>query len=393
MTNNTKKMLFNEAVQTAEKASAAAASVNTAIQAGEGRVAYYALIESMAAAAKLQAIQAAINDGGADNAIMTLASIFTISALKTAARGHAVKGKDGKNVKGYADNNGKFIKDESGDTIQMTPANLVALRVLQYGIHDDSGIMDDLKQETAIKVWEAIADGRATIGEKTDDNGVTVPTFDLTDPENDRSTMRDIFNVTQAYLYSNLQRHYKHEYRPIIDDNGNEDTIMITAAMRAYEKSIEYIGKDELFRSLTAVLDERETAILMAKCDKKQVERAYSDNGVSKKRYVSRYKTIAEISAETGYTVKEVRNSLKKIADKLRAICEDNGRVARVRSNKQINRDSLAWTNTDNETVYDTDNAAETIADKCAACSVKCNKWDGGGDNLQLCVYAELWLV
>ena len=128
----------------------------------------------MALTAKTEAIQAHINNNSEDNSIMTLATIFTISALKTASRGHAVKGKDGKPVKGFYDGNGKFTKNENGDTIQMTPTNLIALRILQYGVHDDSGILEDLTQETALKIWEAISDGRATIGTKTDDNGNTV---------------------------------------------------------------------------------------------------------------------------------------------------------------------------------------------------------------------------
>lgn len=48
-------MLFNEASEAANRASAAALSVNEAIQAGQGREAYNALIDSMAAAAKLEA--------------------------------------------------------------------------------------------------------------------------------------------------------------------------------------------------------------------------------------------------------------------------------------------------------------------------------------------------
>ena len=179
--------------------------------------------------------------------------------------------------------------------------------------------------------------------------------------------MRDIFNVVQAYLYTNMQRHYKREYRPTIDDNGNEDITMITTAMREHEKSIEFVGNHELLQSLRVTLDERETAILWAKCEKKQIERKYSDNGIAKMRFVSRYKTIAEISIETGYSVKEVRNSLQKIADKLRAICDDNGRVCRVRSNN-TSVDPLAWVNTSTETIHDT----KAPTKPCTTCTAIC---------------------
>jgi hypothetical protein len=378
-------MFQREAIQTTDKANTALLSYNSALKEGDGREAYNLLIEQMALQAQVEALQATLTDNnGADNAILTLATIFTISALKTAARGHVVKGKDGQAVKGFMDKNGKFIKDKNGDTAQMTPANLLALRILQKGIYDDSGIMDDLRQETAIKLWEAIASGRATIGETTDDNGVTIPTFDLADTENDNTTMRDIFNVVQAYLYSNLQRHYKREYRPTIDDNGNEDVIMVTAAMREHERSIEYIGHDELFQSLTAVLNERETAILWVKCEKKQVERkAYTArNGEKIKAYVSRYKTVVEISMETGYSIKEVRNSLQKIADKLRAICSEHGKVARVRS-CNVRVDGLQWVFTSNtpinKTVYDTSKEAQAIADYCASCTAICTAEHNSG--------------
>jgi hypothetical protein len=63
---------------------------------------------------------------------MTLSIIFTISALKTAARGHIVKGKDGKPVKGNYDGNGKFTKDENGEDVQTTPTNLMALPIEPY---------------------------------------------------------------------------------------------------------------------------------------------------------------------------------------------------------------------------------------------------------------------
>jgi len=147
----------------------------------------------------------------------------------------------------------------------------------------------------------------------------------------------------QNYIYSQQQRHYKRQYIPVIDEvTGEESTEMVTKAMREYSMSIEAIGQEELFQDLTAILDERESTILWAMTETKTVQRAYNSNGSSQKRYVERKKTVAEISHETGYTIKQVRNSLNAVKDKLRAVLAENDRVTRI---KPIHAQSncLAW--------------------------------------------------
>lgn len=256
------------------------ANYRIAMEKGEARQAYKLILETIKLDEDLQAIY---QNNEADP-ITKCGTIIMYHSLKLLARGR------------------RFI-DKEGN-IKFTPTNLQAQTLLDAGENDTSRIKEDLAGEVIACICQKIKEGKITVSEEAK--------IILTN-ESDEETLKDVFNVTQNEFYRHQQRHYKHEYRPIIDDEGNEDAVMITAAMREYEKSISYIGEEVLFETLKVKLTKREEAILRSKLEQKQVERAYSDNGVSKKCYVTRYKTLKEISEETGYTIKEVRNSLQWI--------------------------------------------------------------------------------
>jgi len=318
MTNTTRTMLSQEVLNTSTKATTATRKLNNA---QSGRKQYELNILQMELEAQANALQETLTSHASDN-LSILSTIITIHGLKVASRGRLLK-----------DNNGKPQKDENGNP-RFTPANIHALRILQNGIHDTSGILDDLTQSVALVIWEAITQGKASI--------ITNESGNLELKTTDENAMKQIYNTVQNYLYSTQHKHYKRQYIPVIDENGKESAEMVTKAMRQYAMSIEAVGQDELFQSLTAILDERETAILWSKTEQKQVQRNYTSNGKQHKHYVSRCKTVAEISTETGYTVKQVRNTLKSIQGKLKAVLAENEKPTRIKATHQ-HTNHLAW--------------------------------------------------
>ena len=84
-----------------------------------------------------------------------LSSIITIHGLKVAARGRAVRDKNG--------NITLKTNKKTGEQYTFTSANSTALKLLQNGTNDDSGILDDLTQQTALNIWVAITEGKAII--------------------------------------------------------------------------------------------------------------------------------------------------------------------------------------------------------------------------------------
>ena len=128
----------------------------------------------------------------------------------------------------------------------------------------------------------------------------------------------------QNFLYQHQQKHYKREYIPIIDDEGNESSELVTKAMRNYSLGLQNVDKVELLQELEARLNLQESNILWSIYDFKQVERNYTSNGQQKKHFVTRKKTLTEIANETGYSVQTVRTTLKNIQKKLTQICMDN---------------------------------------------------------------------
>lgn len=375
MTNATRTMLNREAVNLTAKATTAQRKLNRLTETGEeGRKQYELSITLMDIEAQAEALQAELTSYTTDN-LSVLASIITIHGLKVASRGRLLR-----------DKQGKTQKDENGNA-KYTPANTTALRILQNGINEASGILEDMQQSVALAIWEAVTQGKATITTEEEKPKLTV-----TDENSD--TLKSIYNVVQNFMYAHQQRHYKRQYIPVIDETtGEESAEMVTAAMRKYALSIEAIGQDELFQSLTAVLDERETAILWVKTEKKQVERSYTSNGQQKRHYVSRYKTVAEISTETGYTVKQVRNSLKTIEEKLKAVLAENERVTRIKPVK-ASSNRLAWLNhtptTESEVYTDVDEYTQQIHAHCNQCKAQCSNSHASG--LQ-CSMAQVWLV
>jgi hypothetical protein len=306
MTKNTMAMLAREAVNTSQKAATAQANFNRLIETAEnGRKQFNLSIDLTAMEEQANALHEELTRHTMDD-LTVLSAIITIHGLKVLARGKMLR-----------DKQGKPQKDENGNT-RFTPANITAFRLLKIGLNDASGMLEDMQKSVALAIWEAVTEGNATITTENDK-----PKLNIT--EENKPTLKSIYNTVQNFMYAHQQRHYKRQYIPVIDETTGEDSAeFVTAAMRAYSLSIEAIGQDELFQSLTAVLDERESAILWVKTEKKQVERSYTSNGIQKKRYVSRYKTIAEIAHETGYTVKQVRNSLTAIKGKLQTVLAEN---------------------------------------------------------------------
>jgi hypothetical protein len=310
MTNTTRARLTQEVLNTSTHQTATQQQINNyANTAQSGRKQYELTIKKMELEAQAEALQTQLTQHITDD-LTVLSAMITIHGLKVASRGRLLK-----------DNQNKPQKDENGNA-RFTPANIHALRILQNGTNETSGILDDLRQSVALAIWEAITQGKASI---TSENGK--PELKTTD----ENAIKQIYNIVQNYLYKHQQRHYKRQYIPVIDENGEESAEMVTKAMREYALSIEAVGQNELFQSLTAIFDERETAILWNKIEKKQVQRNYTSNGKQKTHYVSRYKTVAEISTETGYTVKQVRNTLKAIQEKLKAVLAENEKPTRIK--------------------------------------------------------------
>ena len=296
-------MLTNEALNISAKATTAQRQLNSLTDTAEnGRKQYNLTINVMELEEQAEALHNELTQHTTDN-LSVLASIITIHGLKVAARGRLLR-----------DKQGKPLRDENGNP-KYTPANVTALRILKNGTHDDSGILEDMQQSVALAIWEAIAEGKATI---TIEEGKPKLT---TTNEND-GTLKGIYNVVQNYMYTHQQRHYKRQYIPVIDENtGVESIELVTKAMREYAMSLHAVDMGELFQELTATLNEKETAILWAMCETDTVERAYSDNGKSKKRFVHRKKSVRELVEETGYSKKQVSNSIDKIRKKLQAVC------------------------------------------------------------------------
>jgi hypothetical protein len=366
-------MLNREMVNITTQATTAQRKLNRLTQAGEeGRTQYNIAISLTELEKQAENLQNQLTLHTNDN-LSILASMITIHGLKVASRGRLLR-----------DKQGKPQYDENGNA-KYTPANTTALRILQNGINETSGILDDMQQDTALAIWEAVSQGKATI---TTEEGKPK----LTTTEANSDTMKNIYNVVKNYMYAHQQRHYKRQYIPVInEETGEESAEMVTKAMRNYEMSIDAIGQDELFQSLTAILDERETAILWAKTEKKQVERSYTSNNIQKRHFVSRYKTVAEISQETDYTVKQVRNSLKTIQEKLTAVLAENERVTRIKpTHTTTNR--LAWVNhmPTTETLTDVDEYTRQLNEHCNQCKEHCTKSHSSG--LQ-CARVEMWLV
>ena len=257
---------------------------STAITQGKARQAYNIMLETIKLDTDLQALY----ELNTLSPFEQVATSITIHSLKVLARG-------------------RKYTDKEGET-KFTPGNLQAQKILESGKNDTTGILEDLIQSVSIKILEELQDGNISLDYDT----LKIETLN-----EEEKPMRNILNVVQYEFYQNKQKHYNHEYRPIIteDEEGNEreDAIMITQAMREYKKSIDYIGQDELMNTLSINLTDKEKAILISKLEKKQVERAYSYNGISKKKYVSRYKTLEEISIETEYSIKQVRTALRAI--------------------------------------------------------------------------------
>ena len=250
MTNATRTMLNREAVNLTTQATTAQRKLNSLTNAGEeGRAQYNLTITITELEAKAEALHAELTRHTNDN-LSVLASIITIHGLKVASRGRLLR-----------DKQGKPQKDENGNP-KYTPANITALRILQNGLNETSGILEDMQQSVALAIWEAITAGKATI---TTEEGK--PKLNIT--EENKDTLKGIYNIVQNFMYAHQQRHYKRQYIPVIDETtGEESAEMVTAAMRKYALSIEAIGQDELFQSLTAILDEREAAILWVKTEK-----------------------------------------------------------------------------------------------------------------------------
>lgn len=252
------------------------------------RKAFTIMLEQIDVESQLQSIY----DSTIKTPLEIVATSIAIHSLKVLARGRQYINKDGKTV--------------------FTPMNLEAKKLLEKGHNDDSGILQDLIQAVTLAIWEAIASGTITIADTITEKGDTFPRILLTD-DTDDTTMRKILNVVQHEFYQNQQKHFAHEYRTIMDDDGNESDIMVTQAMREWEKSIQFIGESELLESLQIILTDREKSVLAAKLQQKQVERTYHTNGKTAKRYETRYLTISDIVAGTGYSKKQVENDLKNI--------------------------------------------------------------------------------
>ena len=303
MTNTTKTMLQREALNTGGKMITAMLKASEARDNGKGWQLLLTNEHIKELDKQAQALQEAIT-AHQNEPIMVLASMITIHGLKVAARGRAIKDENGKVT--------SKISKKTGEPYSFTPANLTALRILQQGINGTDGILDDLQQQTAMHIWEAISKGTATI--TTDESNS--PRLTVTN-DNDTDTIKAIYNTVQNYLYTHQQRHYKREYVPTIDENGIESHEHVTKAMRDYALGLESVNKCEIFQSLNAVLNEQETAVLWAMYDTKQVERAYSNNGKPAKKFVTRKKTLLELSKETGLTIQNIRTAQKNIRRKL----------------------------------------------------------------------------
>jgi len=324
MTANTRQALTREANNVNARITTSKHHENKARNNGEGRKLFDAIINTAELEAHAETLLEALTAHQNDE-LFTLASMITIHGLKVAARGRQVKDENGKPT--------EKTNKKTGEKYQYTPANLTALKVLQNGINGTDGILEDLQQQTALHIWEAISQGKATITQ--DENNR--PRLTMTN-ENDTDTAKAIYNTVQNYLYQHQQKHYKRQYIPVIDENGNESTELVTKAMRQYAMGLQSVDKNELIQELTAILNEVETAVLWAVYDTKEVERVTTTKRTSgedgkthesKKTIVSRKKTLPELSAETGYTVQTVRTTLKNIKRKLSAVLEDSGQVRR----------------------------------------------------------------
>lgn len=252
------------------------------------RKAFTVLLEQINVESQLQSIY----DRTIKTPLEIVATSITIHSLKVLARGRQYINKDGETV--------------------FTPMNLEAKKLLEKGRNDDSGILQDLIQAVTLAIWEAIASGTITIADTITEKGDTFPRLLLTD-DTDDTTMRKILNVVQHEFYQNQQKHFAHEYRTIMDDDGNESDIMVTQAMREWEKSIQFIGESELLESLQITLTGREKSVLAAKLQQKQVERNYTSNGIQKRHFVTRYLTLDEIAEQLNLTKKQVRNDLTSV--------------------------------------------------------------------------------
>ena len=240
-----------------------------------------------------------------------VATTITIHALKVLARGRLLK-----------DKQGKPMLDEEGN-LRFTPSNRIALDLLRYGRCDTTGILDDLIQSVSLAIWEAIAEGKAIITCAYSDTRQRViekafVTYDI-------ATRRAVYNVVQNALHSNVQKHFSRQYIPVIDEDGTEDAVLVTQAMRQYQIDIDCIAWEDMLADLRASLTEREEAVLEAMYTAKQVERAYRPGGGRGYRTVTRPLTIAEIAGDTGLTPKQARGAVEKIRAKLSAIADDAG--------------------------------------------------------------------
>lgn len=327
MTLNTRLQLRKEVTSINGKLFTAKRKQAQANLQGEGRKELKATINVMEIEAQAQALEQTLN-ASSTCTISIISNQITLHALKVASRGRQLK-----------DKKNKPLKDENGN-VRMTPANLIALKILQAGINDTSGILDDLRQSVACEVWQAYTENRVSIVETETINNETSKRISysvkiqLAD-KTDKTTLRQIYNVVQNYLYSNLQKHFKRQYKPVIDENGNELTELVTKAIRDYELGLQSQDKNELFQELQAILNESESALLWAMYDTKEVERVTTTQRISdsektekthesKKTIVSRKKTLSELSQETGFTIQTVRTLQKHIKAKLTEIIEEN---------------------------------------------------------------------
>lgn len=169
MTSATKTMLNREAVNLTTQATTAQRKLNRLTATGEeGRTQLNLAITLEELQAQAEALQAELTQHASDD-LSILATVITIHGLKIASRGRLLK-----------DKQGKPQKDETGNP-RYTPANIDALRILQNGTNETSGILDDLRQSVALAIWEAITHGNASI---TTENGT--PKLTTTD-ENDKT--------------------------------------------------------------------------------------------------------------------------------------------------------------------------------------------------------------
>lgn len=289
-----KTMLQTSAISLNQRHETLLSNANKFMSQGKATQAYNNIIEAMQINEQYNDL---CNDNIITDNIYTIATCITYYSLKILGRG-------------------RYNPKHKTPETMYTPTNVMALKLVETFKNDVSGVVDDLKQEVYIKILQHITDGNITI---TDNK------IELTDKE-DPTAMKEILNVVQFELYRHSQRHYKHKYIVQTDDNGNDiDPTIYTLTQRKVDK-IQYTENLQNI-DMTKMLDkmqltDNEKIILSEKLNMKQVERAYSDNGISKKRYESRYKSVQEISDNTSISIQTVRTCLKSIERKVKIMLD-----------------------------------------------------------------------